>query len=161
MIQKPILMHKSDDDSAPIDYTFVSNVSEGRRRRQETNMKPDEEKGAVVRHRVDPFARTAVDEYGTRARMEPAGNVIAASIPRKLPSAADGPAPATSIAYPENYGIPDNPFEPPVQAPPVTERAARTAPAPRESAQRAPASAANPAQRAPANSVPPAYDAPP
>ncbi|MEG2951130.1 MAG: hypothetical protein RR946_10575, partial [Clostridia bacterium] len=136
MIQKPILMHHSEDDSAPTDYTFVSNVSEGRRRRQEMNMKPDEEKGAVVRHRVDPFARAAVDEYGTRARMEPAGNVIAASIPRKLPSAADGPAPATSIAYPENYGIPDNPYEPPVQAPPVTERAARTASAPKESAQR-------------------------
>ena len=30
---------------------------------------------------------------------------------KRLPSAADGPAPAQSITYPEDYAIPDNPFD--------------------------------------------------
>ena len=73
----------------------------------------------IVRHRAAPYERDAVDIYGTRARKNArgAGGLHRRTVMKKLPSAADGPAPAQSIAYPEDYAIPDNPFDPPPEAP--------------------------------------------
>lgn len=118
MILRPMLFHDLDDDGAPVDYSYVPSVSEGRRRQQAQAIHQKESPSApIARHRADPYDRGAVDAYGTRAR-RPVGTERPAGGPvmKKLPSAADGPAPASSIAYPEEYAIPDNPFDPPPQA---------------------------------------------
>lgn len=105
-----------DGEDAPVDYTCVSSVSEGRRRRQLEAMH-DKPAAPIVRHRADPDGRPVVDAYGTRARSGAQPAVPARdTVMKRLPSAADGPAPAQSVAYPEDYGIPDNPFDPPPQA---------------------------------------------
>ncbi len=116
MIHRPYRFHTIDDDHAPVDYTYVPSVNEGRRRQQAQNIKRSEPQNAVVRHRADPFEREAVDKYGTRARHFPGEPGARETVMRKLPSIADGPAPAASVAYPEDYGIPENPFDPPTEA---------------------------------------------
>lgn len=69
---------------------------------------------------------------------------------KKLPSAADGPAPAQSIAYPEDYAIPDNPFDPPPEAPrpPRRTRSARPASQTAEGAGRPESDGTSPAAQA-------------
>ena len=115
---RPVFFRSPDDDGAPLDYSYVPSVNEGRRRQQEQAIhQKDSPATPIVRHRADPYDRDVVDIYGTRARRatpeaEPRNTVM-----KKLPSAADGPAPAQSIAYPEDYAIPDNPFDPPPEAP--------------------------------------------
>ena len=115
---RPVFFRSPDDDGAPLDYSYVPSVNEGRRRQQEQAIhQKDSPATPIVRHRADPYDRDVVDIYGTRARRavpeaEPRNTVM-----KKLPSAADGPAPAQSIAYPEDYTIPDNPFDPPPEAP--------------------------------------------
>lgn len=85
MILQLRICHDIDDDSAPVDYSYVSSVHEGRRRRQMRNMKHDESQGDKVTHRS-------------------AEQVL-------MPHGAEHGAQASSIAYPEDYGIPDNPFD--------------------------------------------------
>ena len=127
---RPVFFRSPDDDGAPLDYSYVPSVNEGRRRQQEQAIhQKDSPATPIVRHRADPYDRDVVDIYGTRARRavpeaEPRNTVM-----KKLPSAADGPAPAQSIAYPEDYAIPDNPFDPPPEAPrpPRRTRSARPA----------------------------------
>lgn len=118
-----------DEDGAPIDYTCVPSVSEGRRRRQLAAMH-DRPAAPIARHRADPDGRPVVDAYGTRARSgaQPAAP-MRDTVMKKLPSAADGPAPAQSVAYPEDYGIPDNPFDPPPQERRVERRSRAARPA--------------------------------
>ena len=133
MIHRPVLYRYMDDDNAPVDYSYVPSVSEGRRRRQAQNIRPGEPQSAVVRHRADPFERETVDEYGTRARHTPEDKAPRPAVRQKLPSLADGPAPAARVAYPEDYGIPDNPFDPPPEEPgPAAGAGAGTAPPPLE-----------------------------
>ncbi|MCI5955921.1 MAG: transglycosylase SLT domain-containing protein [Clostridiales bacterium] len=118
-----------DGDDAPVDYTCVSSVSEGRRRRQLEAMH-DRPTAPIVRHRADPDGRPVVDAYGTRARSGAQPAVPARdTVMKRLPSAADGPAPAQSVAYPEDYGIPDNPFDPPPQARRPSRRSRAASPA--------------------------------
>lgn len=133
MILKPRFMRDLDDDSAPVDYTCVSSVSEGVRIQRAQKIHSEERtspSAPIVRHRADPDAGSAADVYGTRPRRSArAENPNSGRVMSGLPSAKDGPAPAQSIAYPEDYGIPDNPFSPPpeTQQPVRRTRAAKSA----------------------------------
>lgn len=124
MIHKPYRLRDMDDDYAPIDYNYMPSVNEGRRLEQQRNIKKEPER-AVLRHRVDPFERERVDAYGTRASLAPRSTVAG-----KLPSIKDGPAPATSIAYPQGMDIPDNPFDPPAEESRPTRQGRRRSAAP-------------------------------
>lgn len=155
---KPRFPHDLDDDSAPVDYTCVSSVSEGVRiqRAQKIHSEDKNRPSApILRHRAEPDGQPVVDAYGTRARRTSREqNPISGRVMSRLPSAADGPAPAQSVAYPEDYGIPDDPFSPPpeTQQPSRRTRSARYGgegaggPAGEQSAQDA--DAAQPAQGA-------------
>ncbi|NLO85590.1 MAG: lytic transglycosylase domain-containing protein [Clostridiales bacterium] len=98
MILQLKICHDIDDDSAPVDYSYVSSVREGRRRRQMQNMKHDESQGDKVTHRS---AEQVLMPHG--------------AVTQGLANGAQ----ASSIAYPEDYGIPDNPFE--VAAQPIAQ----------------------------------------
>ena len=73
MIHPPYPLRCPDDDSgAPVDYSYVSSVNEGRRRAQQKNIHEEDEQAAprpLIRHRADPYDRERVDAYGTRAPM--------------------------------------------------------------------------------------------
>lgn len=147
---RPVFFRSPDDDGAPLDYSYVPSVSEGRRRQQEQAIhQKDSPSAPIVRHRAAPYERDAVDIYGTRARRTPAEPEASTrrTVMKKLPSAADGPAPAQSIAYPEDYAIPDNPFDPPPEAPRRT-RSARPASQTAEDAGRSEADGTSPAAHA-------------
>lgn len=120
MIRFP-LKYRSDDDYAPIDYSFVDSVAEGQRRREAQAIHQNKE-DAVVRHRADPNQRSAVDAYGTRARRSDV--VSAQRTPRlTLPTAENGPAPTQTIEAPSPAPaeIPSGPaFDPPA-APQIPE----------------------------------------
>ena len=150
---RPVFFRSPDDDGAPPDYSYVPSVSEGRRRQQEQAIhQKDSPSAPIVRHRAAPYERDAVDIYGTRARRTPAEPEASTrrTVMKKLPSAADGPAPAQSIAYPEDYAIPDNPFDPPPEAPrlPRRTRSARPASQTAEDAGRSEADGTSPAAHA-------------
>ena len=150
---RPVFFRSPDDDGAPPDYSYVPSVSEGRRRQQEQAIhQKDSPSTPIVRHRAAPYERDAVDIYGTRARRTPAEPDASTrrTVMKKLPSAADGPAPAQSIAYPEDYAIPDNPFDPPPEAPrlPRRTRSARPASQTAEGAGRSEADGTSPAAHA-------------
>lgn len=150
---RPVFFRSPDDDGAPLDYSYVPSVSEGRRRQQEQAIHQKGSPSApIVRHRAAPYERDAVDIYGTRARRTPAEPEASTrrTVMKKLPSAADGPAPAQSIAYPEDYAIPDNPFDPPPEAPrlPRRTRSARPASQTAEDAGRSEADGTSPAAHA-------------
>lgn len=150
---RPVFFRSPDDDGAPLDYSYVPSVSEGRRRQQEQAIhQKDSPSAPIVRHRAAPYERDAVDIYGTRARRTPAEPEASTrrTVMKKLPSAADGPAPAQSIAYPEDYAIPDNPFDPPPEAPrpPRRTRSARPASQTAEGAGRPEADGTSPAAQA-------------
>ena len=150
---RPVFFRSPDDDGAPLDYSYVPSVSEGRRRQQEQAIhQKDSPSAPIVRHRAAPYERDAVDIYGTRARRTPAEPEASTrrTVMKKLPSAADGPAPAQSIAYPEDYAIPDNPFDPPPEAPrpPRRTRSARPASQTAEGAGRPEADGTSPAAHA-------------
>ena len=150
---RPVFFRSPDDDGAPLDYSYVPSVSEGRRRQQEQAIhQKDSPSAPIVRHRAAPYERDAVDIYGTRARRTPAEPEASTrrTVMKKLPSAADGPAPAQSIAYPEDYAIPDNPFDPPPEAPrpPRRTRSARPASQTAEGAGRSEADGTSPAAHA-------------
>ena len=150
---RPVFFRSPDDDGAPPDYSYVPSVSEGRRRQQEQAIhQKDSPSTPIVRHRAAPYERDAVDIYGTRARRTPAEPEASTrrTVMKKLPSAADGPAPAQSIAYPEDYAIPDNPFDPPPEAPrpPRRTRSARPASQTAEGAGRPEADGTSPAAQA-------------
>lgn len=150
---RPVFFRSPDDDGAPPDYSYVPSVSEGRRRQQEQAIhQKDSPSAPIVRHRAAPYERDAVDIYGTRARRVPAEPEAPTrrTVMKKLPSAADGPAPAQSIAYPEDYAIPDNPFDPPPEAPrlPRRTRSARPASQTAEDAGRSEADGTSPAAHA-------------
>ena len=123
MIHKPYCYHAMDDDSAPIDYTTVSSVSEGRRRERQKNIH-EAGQGASVRRRAEPEGGA----LERRTALEPES--VRRTVAGKLPAAADGPAPAVRIAYPKASEIPENPFDPPTEedAPPAGERDKRFAP---------------------------------
>lgn len=150
---RPVFFRSPDDDGAPLDYSYVPSVSEGRRRQLEQAIhQKDSPSTPIVRHRAAPYERDAVDIYGTRARRTPAEPEASTrrTVMKKLPSAADGPAPAQSIAYPEDYAIPDNPFDPPPEAPrpPRRTRSARPASQTAEGAGRPEADGTSPAAQA-------------
>ena len=150
---RPVFFRSPDDDGAPLDYSYVPSVSEGRRRQQEQAIhQKDSPSAPIVRHRAAPYERDAVDIYGTRARRTPAEPEASTrrTVMKKLPSAADGPAPAQSIAYPEDYAIPDNPFDPPPEAPrpPRRTRSARPASQTAEGAGRPESDGTSPAAQA-------------
>lgn len=150
---RPVFFRSPDDDGAPLDYSYVPSVSEGRRRQLEQAIhQKDSPSTPIVRHRAAPYERDAVDIYGTRARRTPAEPEASTrrTVMKKLPSAADGPAPAQSIAYPEDYAIPDNPFDPPPEAPrpPRRTRSARPASQTAEGAGRSEADGTSPAAQA-------------
>lgn len=150
---RPVFFRSPDDDGAPLDYSYVPSVSEGRRRQQEQAIhQKDSPSAPIVRHRAAPYERDAVDIYGTRARRTPAEPEASTrrTVMKKLPSAADGPAPAQSIAYPEDYAIPDNPFDPPpeVPRPPRRTRSSRPASQTAEGAGRPEADGTSPAAHA-------------
>lgn len=150
---RPVFFRSPDDDGAPLDYSYVPSVSEGRRRQQEQAIhQKDSPSTPIVRHRAAPYERDAVDIYGTRARRTPAEPEASTrrTVMKKLPSAADGPAPAQSIAYPEDYAIPDNPFDPPPEAPrpPRRTRSSRPASQTAEGAGRPEADGTSPAAHA-------------
>ena len=150
---RPVFFRSPDDDGAPLDYSYVPSVSEGRRRQLEQAIhQKDSPSAPIVRHRAAPYERDAVDIYGTRARRTPAEPEASTrrTVMKKLPSAADGPAPAQSIAYPEDYAIPDNPFDPPPEAPrpPRRTRSARPASQTAEGAGRPEADGTSPAAQA-------------
>ena len=106
----PVRMLQQDE--APVDYQYVPSVSEGRRREQEQKIHR-EPFAPVVRHRAEPENHGTLVGYGRRAVSDsPRGRE---SIPDHLPSMQDGPTPAQSVALPEDYGIPDNPFDPPAE----------------------------------------------
>lgn len=131
---RPVFLRSPDDDGAPLDYSYVPSVNEGRRRQQEQAIHQKESPAMpIVRHRADPYDRDVVDIYGTRARRTPSQEETSGrrTVMKKLPSAADGPAPAQSIAYPEDYAIPDNPFDPPPEAPRPARRTRSPRPASR------------------------------
>lgn len=91
---RPVFFRSPDDDGAPLDYSYVPSVSEGRRRQQEQAIhQKDSPSAPIVRHRAAPYERDAVDIYGTRARRTPAepGASTRRTVMKKLPSAADGP----------------------------------------------------------------------
>ena len=70
---RPVFFRSPDDDGAPLDYSYVPSVSEGRRRQQEQAIhQKDSPSAPIVRHRAAPYERDAVDIYGTRARRTPA-----------------------------------------------------------------------------------------
>lgn len=73
MIHPPYPLRCPDDDSgAPVDYSYVSSVNEGRRRAQQKNIHEEDEQAAprpLIRHRAGPYDRERVDAYGTRAPM--------------------------------------------------------------------------------------------
>ena len=73
MIHPPYPLRCPDDDSgAPVDYSYVSSVNEGRRRAQQKNIHEEDEQAGprpLIRHRADPYDRERVDAYGTRAPM--------------------------------------------------------------------------------------------
>lgn len=150
---RPVFFRSPDDDGAPLDYSYVPSVSEGRRRQLEQAIhQKDSPSTPIVRHRAAPYERDVVDIYGTRARRVPAEPEAPTrrTVMKKLPSAADGPAPAQSIAYPEDYAIPDNPFDPPPEAPrlPRRTRSARPASQTAEGAGRSEADGTSPAAHA-------------
>lgn len=66
---RPVFFRSLDDDGAPLDYSYVPSVNEGRRRQQEQAIhQKDSPATPIVRHRADPYDRDVVDIYGTRAR---------------------------------------------------------------------------------------------
>ncbi len=121
----PFRIARSEDDSAPRDYSYVSSVNQGLRIQQSQNIRGKESPSEpIVRHRAEPYDRAAVDAYGTRERRrtEPPRTPYR-GVMNRLPSMADGMPEAQSIAYPEDYGIPDNPFDQPVEPPQPVRRA--------------------------------------
>ena len=118
------------DEYAPVDYSYVPSVSEGRRREQQQKMhRQAGPTGPIVRHRAEPTDQSDLPEYRVHAVANaPAIDGRRDTVMKKLPSLQDGPAPAQRVAYPDEYGIPDNPFEP---APETQQpRRRRTQPAP-------------------------------
>ena len=59
MIHFPCLLHAPDDDIAPVDYSYVRSVGEGRRRAQLQNIHPEPASDAPILR-----APQQVDEYG-------------------------------------------------------------------------------------------------
>ena len=101
MIHPPYPFRCPDDDSgAPVDYSYVSSVSEGRRRAQQKNIHDEDEQAAprpLIRHRADPYDRERVDAYGTRA-------------PMRRP---DRSGTVQMLPTPEEEAIPENPYDRP------------------------------------------------
>ena len=101
MIHPPYPFRCPDDDSgAPVDYSYVSSVSEGRRRAQQKNIHDEDEQAApwpLIRHRADPYDRERVDAYGTRAPMH----------------RPDRSGTVQMLPTPEEEAIPENPYDRP------------------------------------------------
>lgn len=134
----PLRLMRSEDDRAPMDYSYVSSVSEGMRIQHTQNVHDRQSPSSpIVRHRANPEA-APVDAYGTRERRrrsQPRQDYN--SVMTRLPSLAEGMPQAESVAYPPEYGIPDNPFDPPRE--PAAEAQPVQAFAPAQPAPQAPA----------------------
>lgn len=111
----PRKYHSEDDDYAPVDYTYVASIAEGKRREQGAAIHREPER-AGVRHRADPTVR---DEWREPAARGARGDDASRRIPR-----AGDPAPVTRIAYPRPR---DNAFAhtPPYADDPPAAEAAR------------------------------------
>lgn len=113
--------NQPQDEYAPVDYSYVPSVSEGRRREQQQKMhRQAAPAGPIVRHRAEPKDQSDLPEY----RVHPVANTPKSDprVMKKLPSLADDPVPVQSVAYPDEYGIPDNPFAPQADAQPQPRR---------------------------------------
>ena len=131
------LMHATEDDLAPIDYSYVPSVSEGRRLEQMKKMhRPEASAGPIVRRRAEPEGASDLPEYRVHAVHSAPDPSARDTVMRRLPSMADGPAPAQRAAYPpgyhhegkEDYGIPEDPFNPPAEMQQRRRRAQQPAP---------------------------------
>lgn len=100
-----------DDDYAPVDYSYAASSAEAARLRQQQNIKRPGAAGVAARHRVEPAGKA--DAYGIRAREVPKDNSVRDTVMRKLPSLSDSSPRVESVAYPDDFGIPENPFVPP------------------------------------------------
>ncbi len=120
------------DDQAPAEITYVPSVSEGRRREQMQKMhRTANASGPIVRHRAQPQGQSDLPEYTVHPVADaPAIDSRRNTVMTKLPSLADGPAPVQSVAYPDEYGIPDNPFQPTAESQQPRRRRAAAQPAP-------------------------------
>lgn len=125
MTQKSDDRQRLEDDPAPMDYSFVPSVSEGRRLEQMKKIHREEASGGpIVRHRAEPEGMGDLPEYRVHAvRGADSTATVRDTVMRRLPSMADDPAPARSAAYPpgyrhdakEDYGLPEDPFHPPAE----------------------------------------------
>ncbi len=118
MIRLQLKYRNSDDDYAPLDYSFVSSQAEGQRCRegQAIHRNPTD---AVVRHRAVPD-QGVVDAYGTHARRQAPTETGQERVRRGLPSLEDGPPPVQRVAYPEDEPTPSAaPSQEPLFDPPV------------------------------------------
>ena len=101
MIHPPYPIRCPDDDSgAPVDYSYVSSVNEGRRRAQQKNIHEEDEQAGprpLIRHRADPYDRERVDAYGTRAPMR----------------SPDRSGTVQTLPTREEEAIPENPYDRP------------------------------------------------
>ncbi len=90
----PHRYRSDDEDYAPIDYSYVGSVAEGKRRQQGANIHQTPEQ-ASVRHRAAPKQDDSNAE-NTADAGQPRGLEAA----RRLPRSGDGAANAARIAYP-------------------------------------------------------------
>ncbi|MDD3334658.1 MAG: transglycosylase SLT domain-containing protein [Eubacteriales bacterium] len=109
MIHTPYPRRDQDDDYAPVDYSYVPSVSEGQRIERLKNIHPEAKSKPLVKHRVDPFEQS---QEVSPVRAQESVRSRRSGVASRLPTAADGPAPAARIAYPTASPIPDNPFDP-------------------------------------------------
>lgn len=150
MMLFPRLMRADDDDYAPIDYSYVASVSEGRRREQQQKMhREGAAAGPIVRHRANPEGDENLVEYGVHPMAASQPVPGRDTVMRRLPTLGDGPAPVRSIAYPEDHGIPDDPFHPPEETQQPRRRRAERAAQPAVPAQPTGSRTAMPAQHPP------------
>jgi len=121
-----------EDEYAPLDYSCVSSVSEGRRLEQQQKihreLKPS---GPIVRHRAEPEnSAPDIPSYLSRPSREPRSTATQRdTVMRRLPTLEDEIT-VQSVAYPEDYGIPDDPFHPPAESQQPSRRRAQRAPEP-------------------------------
>ena len=136
------------DEYAPVDYSYVPSVTEGRRREQQQKMhRAPGVSGPIVRHRAEPKDQSDLPEYRVHAvasapKSDP-------RVMKKLPSLTDDPVPVQSVAYPDEYGIPDNPFQPSPEMQQPRRRRAQAEPQPQPVAAPAPAEPQGPQFDAP------------
>ncbi|MEA4928905.1 MAG: transglycosylase SLT domain-containing protein [Candidatus Limiplasma sp.] len=105
LIHLPVKRRSEEDESAPVDYSFVGSVAEGTRRQQSAPIHPEPDR-AAVRHRADP-----------NAPADPAQS----NPPLRSPVRRDGMAVGAATAYPRprSNGFAHTPAYEPLPATPL------------------------------------------